>query len=159
MKKITIIITLLVLLISNDSLGYKLIINKTFTSHNPAVGSTYNYKNRDVVYEYNPLDPTVITRKIVNIFCEGNGPEICPNSICIPNDAGNPPQFMTLAAINAAQNMLDAEVNNYETYGTTTNSSGTIGTPDGLYYTYTIAWTTSTVTGETKLQFTLTSVS
>jgi hypothetical protein len=149
MKALKFILCLFVLFVSHNTFSYTLIINKTFLSHNPnGAESDYKFTRRDETIETNPMDPNIITKKTVDIFCEGNGTHVCPNQLAIPADVANPPAFMTVQAINAAQALFNTVVGNYESTGTMTGSSGTIGTPDGLFYNYVISWTSSVVSGD-----------
>lgn len=142
----------------DNSNAYTLKIYKTFLSHDPGgLLKDYNYVNRAENLERSPIDPNVILSKTVNIFCEGNGTLSCPNSITAPSDIGVPPNFMTIEAINAAQSVLNSQMFVFEENGTKNNSSGTIVTPDGLHYYYTVIWTTL-VSGQVDFELTFSSI-
>jgi len=152
--KIKIIISVFLFFICSYANAYTLIINKTFLSHDPnGQQPDYNYVDRNEKVENEPLDPNKIKSKTVNIFCEGNGALSCPSSIVAPSDQADGSNFMTLAALNAAQTIFNTAVLNYEVSGIKNNSSGTISTPDGLLYSYTINWTTNLSTGKVDLVY------
>ncbi|MDB4161151.1 hypothetical protein N9772_02145 [Bacteroidia bacterium] len=89
----------------------------------------------------------IVVKSTINIFCADAGPNSCPNNIAYTDgDKGDVPSLrgsFTLEAINAAQGILDnAEYQSSfgEGHG---DDKGSIVTPDGKKYYYTVSWDTN----------------
>lgn len=138
---------------SYDCSAYVLVINKTKLGGDGS--GNYDYTNRKVTdYTVDIEGVPTLQSRTISIFCEGTGGNACPNNIAY-GGGGNEEhpaitELFTLEAINAAQVLLNnAEVQSSSGQGSG-NDSGTIVTPDGRHYLYSISWNTD-VSGVTNI--------
>lgn len=141
--KFKILSIVLLAFIQCDCSAYVLVIKKTKIGGDES--GNYDYTNRTVTDYTVDIEgiPRLQTRT-VSIFCEGTGENACPDNIAyIGGENEEQPaitELFTLEALNAAQALLNnAEVQSSFGQGSG-NESGTILTPDGRQYLYSISW-------------------
>jgi hypothetical protein len=154
--KLKVILIIVLAFIAADCSAYKLIINKTKLDGDGSglYGNVYrNVTDETVNIEGVP----VLQTRTISIFCQGSGSNSCPNNIAY-NGQGNGEQpqlseLFSLEAINAAQALLNnADVQSSSGQGNG-NDSGTIVTPDGISYLYSVTWNTN-ASGNTTIYMT-----
>ncbi|MCC6720636.1 MAG: hypothetical protein IT243_00410 [Bacteroidia bacterium] len=153
--KLKIIAIAILALIALDSYAYTLIIHKTKLDGDGT--GNYNYINRYVVDNFVYIEGVpILQSRTVNITCQGPGGNACPNNIAGGGGGGgseqpNLTELFTEQAINAAQALLN-KAEDQSSSGGSGNDSGTIVTPDGRSYHFSVSW--STVSGETSIDMT-----
>lgn len=156
--KFKIITIALFALIAIDCSATRIIINKERIGGDGS--GSYNVVKREQT-DVNARDVDgneIVVQSTIDIFCADTGPNGCPNNIANKGDEnGDVPSLLgsfTLEAINAAQGILDnAEYQSSfgEGHG---DDKGSIVTPDGKKYYYTVSWETNSSNDSTiKMTF------
>jgi hypothetical protein len=153
--KLKIIAIAILAFIALDSSAYTLIIHKTKLDGDGS--GNYDYINRYVVDDVVYIEGVpILQTRTINITCKDDGANACPNNIAGGGGGGggeqpNLTELFTEQAINAAQALLN-NAEDQSSSGGSGNDSGTIVTPDGRSYNFSVSW--STVAGETSIDMT-----
>ena len=122
--------------------AYVIIIQRTTIGHTGGTSENYDYTSRSETDINSELDGS-LQKKIVHIFCKGNGTNPCPPSIIVKNDSdiGNV-KIGVEVALTINRLMEEAED---RSFGGEDNGSldGTFVGPNGEKVYYQIHWKTN----------------